>query len=148
VKRLAMIVTVSIGAVTMMTAVPAGASAQVYWRSLRNRSVHNPRKDVVRPRYHSLLSDIKFRTMQWSWWGPRTAKAHGNYVVTDYYLHPHNGTNDWVRPARFELSRVRTCPDGTKIFSRLVIRLAPGSRWSAPVTYDCRGRSRSEGTVF
>jgi hypothetical protein len=35
----------------------AAARGQVYWRSIRNGSLHHPSKDVVRPRYHMLLSD-------------------------------------------------------------------------------------------
>lgn len=156
-RSIAMVITAAALAVAASTGsgVATAGGSQVYWRAIRNGSLQNPSIDVVRPRYHSLLSDRKLRNMRWSRWGPSTADGRGNYVATCYFARPHNRCADWVLPVKLTLSRVRACPDGRLIFTQLVIRnplpepSAAGRRGKPrPVilTYDCRGRSRGEGT--
>lgn len=152
----------SIGAVVMVCVgvalVPmASANAsQVYWRSIRNKTLHDRSMDVLRPRVHVLLADRALRTMRWSRWGPATATGSGKYVATCYFPRPNNRCANWLVPVKLMLSRVRACPDGTRIFTRLVIRNplpepSVSGRRRRPyrplvLTYDCRGRSTAEGT--
>ncbi len=152
-RSLAMAIT----AVAVLAACSAGVATagaqQVYWRSIRN-----PSFDVVRPHNHLLLSDRKLRNMRWSRWGPDAATGRGDYVATCYFLGAGNSCVDWVLPVKLSLSRVRTCSDGQRIFTRLAIKnplpepSASGYR-AKPyrpliLTYDCKGRSRGEGTLF
>jgi hypothetical protein len=131
-----------------------GYGPEVYWRSIRNGS---PSIDVVQPRYHSLLSDLLLRNMRWSRWGPNSADGRGKYLATCYFARPHNRCADWILSVKLTLSRMRTCPDGRLIFTRLVIRnplpepSATGRRGKPRpliLTYDCGGRSRGEGTTW
>jgi hypothetical protein len=152
-KRL-LAVAITAGAVLagFSAGIATAGTQQVYWRSIRN-----PSFDVVRPHNHLLLSDRKLRNMRWSRWGPDTATGRGDYVATCYFLGAGNSCVDWVLPVKLSLSRVRTCSDGRRIFTRLAINNPlPGPSASGYrakpyrpliLTYDCRGRSRGEGTV-
>jgi len=114
------------------------ASKAIYWRSARNRPV-----DAVRPRLHSVLSDIRYRGLRWSRWGRSGAVGAGNFVW-DCQIVAGNSCSPLIVPMTITLSGVKTCPDKRQIFGRANVQ--PQGARSAVLTYDCRGRSRSEGT--
>jgi hypothetical protein len=95
--------------------------------------------------------------MHWSKWNATAAKGRGNYVATCYFA-VSGGCANWVLPVSLNLSTVRACPDGRRIFTRLVIRnplpepMASGQRIGKPhslvLHYSCQGTSRGEGTGY
>jgi hypothetical protein len=50
-----------------------------------------------------------------------------------------------IAPMTITLSGIKTCPDRRQIFGRATVR--PRGQASAVLRYDCRGRSRGEGTT-
>ena len=114
------------------------ASKPVYWRSARNRPV-----DAVRPRKHSVLADVRYRDLQWSRWGRPNAIGSGSFVW-DCQIVTADSCAPLVAPMTITLSSIKTCPGGRQIFRRAIVR--PEGERSTVLTYDCRGRSRGEGT--
>jgi hypothetical protein len=96
--------------------------------------------------------------MRWSTWTAAGARGKGNYVASCYFLVGGNRCANWVLPVTLNLSRVMQCPDGRRIFTRLVIRnpfpepTASGQRNGKPrpllLNYNCQGLSRGEGTGY
>jgi hypothetical protein len=138
--------TIGIGVLLSVAAVAGPASATTYWRSARNVP-----RDAVRPREHQVLSDIKFTHLRWSRWGPTEAVAHGSYwwncqIITGPTPGGGFSCRPLVEPMTLTLSGARRCPDGRRTFARAVFS-ARGITRSDVLRYDCRGRSRREGTA-
>jgi hypothetical protein len=110
----------------------------IYWRSARNVP-----QDAVRPHVHYLLADMRYRKLRWQRWGSKVALGRGTFVW-DCQISTGNGCRPLVLPMRIRLSIPKTCPDGKRIFGRATAR--PQGRARIVLRYDCRGRSRGEGT--
>ena len=114
------------------------ASKTVYWRSARNHPV-----DALRPRSHSVLADIRYRNLQWSGWGRPSAVGSGSFVW-DCQIVTAGSCSPLIVPMTITLSNIKTCPGTRQIFGRATVR--PKGLRSDVLAYDCRGRSRREGT--
>ena len=111
----------------------------IYWRSARNRPL-----DAVRPRSHSVLADIRYRNLRWSRWGQPHALGRGSFVWDCQIPAGPNSCKPLIVPMTITLSNIKTCPDTRQIYGRATVR--PKGVRSDVLTYDCRGRSRGEGT--
>jgi hypothetical protein len=131
---------------TTASASPSSASAHpgsapVVWRSARNRPFN-----AIRPRIHYVLADISFRKLRWLSWGNRAAHGHGTFWWDCQIITGPHSCAPLKAPMSIWLTKVRRCPDGHRIFSHAVAR--PKNRPKLVFNYDCRGRSRGEGTMW
>ena len=88
----------------------------VAWRSERDG-------DQYCPRYHSMLSDFAYSRIRWSSWGGPAANGTGAAICT----HPsarYCGRSAYQTYAivAIRLSRPTTCSDGTRIYTRILVR--------------------------
>jgi hypothetical protein len=100
--------------------------------------------DAMRPRFHSVLSDVRFQRMHWRSWGGATAFGVGYVGHTDYAPNGHGGYRRYDQMARatFHLSRVTYCDDGTLIYAHLLVHTlqhSSGLRRYTNFDYDCGG---------
>jgi hypothetical protein len=117
------------------------AGSRVYWRSIRNRP-----EDAIRPRWHSVLADVRFERMHWRTWGDSVARG-GGYVGHDDFVP--NGHGDYRlvdqrARATFRLSKVIYCDDGRLIYTHLLVHTlqrSGGLRRYSNFDYDCGGSS-------
>jgi hypothetical protein len=65
--------------------------SRVYWRSLRNRP-----RDEIRPRWHSVLADVRFERMLWRSWGGAIAGASDTSVTTIGFQTVMVATSTWT----------------------------------------------------
>jgi hypothetical protein len=90
-----------------------------------------------------VLADMRYRNLQWSRWGRYGAVGTGSFVW-DCQVITGNGCSPLIAPVTVTLSGIKICPDKRRIFGRARVR--PEGQPSAVLRYDCRGRSRDEGT--
>jgi hypothetical protein len=125
--------------VTLVVDYGTDVGSRVYWRSIRNRP-----EDQIRPRFHSVLADVRFERMRWKTWGGRSAFGVG-YVGHDDFVPNGNGGYrliDQLARATFHLSSIVYCDDGRLIYTRLLVHTlqhSGGLRRYTTFKYDCAG---------
>lgn len=124
---------------TLMVSYDRFVGSRVYWRSIRNRP-----EDAIRPRWHSVLADVRFERMRWQTWGGPVAKGRGYVGHDDFIPNGHGGYRliDQRARATFRLSRVVYCNDHRLIYTRLLVHTlqrSGGLKTWTRLSYDCGG---------
>jgi hypothetical protein len=127
--------------VTLRVDYSRDVGSRVYWRSRRNRP-----RDEIRPRFHSVLADVRFERMRWSRWGGSVTFGVG-YIDHDDFVPVGGGRFrlvDQLARATFHLSHVVYCDDGRLIYTHLLVHAlqsSDGLNRNSTFNYDCEGGS-------
>ena len=106
--RLALTASAALCVALMATSTASAACGQVQWRTLRDGRQRCPRT-------HSFLSDWSWQGLRWSTWSGTRVVGHGTAVH-------HSGTVvDERDRIEIQLFRVRRCPDGNRIYTRIKV---------------------------